>query len=145
MIIDGESCTNVASTTLVEKLGLSLLKHHKPYKLQWLNECGEVKVNKHVLVNFTIGRYCDKVLCDVVPMHAGHILLVRPWKYDMKVIHDGFKNRYRFVKDEKSVTLVPLTHKQVYEDQLKLKSEFEQKNKNETEISKKKRVRGKIK
>ena len=52
MIIDGGSCTNV----VVEKLGLPLLKHPRPYKLQWLNECGEVKVNKQVLVNFAIGN-----------------------------------------------------------------------------------------
>ena len=56
MIIDGRNCTNVASTTLVEKLGLPLLKHPRPYKLQWLIECGEVKVNNQVLVNFAIGR-----------------------------------------------------------------------------------------
>jgi hypothetical protein len=68
MIIDGGSCTNVASTTL------PLLKHSRPYKLQWLNECGEVKVNKQVLVAFTIGRYSDEVLCDVVPMHVGHFV-----------------------------------------------------------------------
>jgi hypothetical protein len=34
MIIDRGSCTNVASTTLVEKLSLPLLKHPRPYKLQ---------------------------------------------------------------------------------------------------------------
>ena len=34
MIIDGGSCTNVASTTLVEKLNLLTLKHPRPYKLQ---------------------------------------------------------------------------------------------------------------
>ena len=33
MIIDGGSYTNVASTTLVEKLNLPTLKHPKPYKL----------------------------------------------------------------------------------------------------------------
>ena len=33
MIIDGGSCTNVASTTLVEKLNLPTLKHLRPYKL----------------------------------------------------------------------------------------------------------------
>ena len=33
MIIDGGSCTNVASTILVEKLNLLTLKHPKPYKL----------------------------------------------------------------------------------------------------------------
>jgi hypothetical protein len=42
MIIDGENCTIVASTTIVEKLNLPTLKHPKPYKLQWLNDCGEV-------------------------------------------------------------------------------------------------------
>ena len=51
-------------------------------------------------MNFAIGRYCDEVLYDVVPMHAGHIFLGRPWQYDRKVIHDGFKNTYSFVKME---------------------------------------------
>jgi hypothetical protein len=111
MIIDGGSCTNVASTTLVEKLSLPLLKHPRPYKLQWLNECGEVKVNKQVLVAFTIGRYSDEVLCDVGPMHAGHILLGRPWQYDRRVIHDGFTKMYNFVKDGKTFKLAPLTPK----------------------------------
>ncbi|RDY03764.1 hypothetical protein CR513_12625, partial [Mucuna pruriens] len=34
MIIDGGSCTNVASTTLVEKLNLQTIKHPRPYKLE---------------------------------------------------------------------------------------------------------------
>lgn len=46
VIIDGGSCTNVASTTLVEKLGLPTIKRPRPYKFQWLNDSGEVKVNK---------------------------------------------------------------------------------------------------
>ena len=123
MIIDGGSCTNVASTTLVENLNLPTLKHPRPYKLQWLNDCGEVKINKQVLVSFSIGRYKDEVLCDIVPMHAGHILLGRPWQFDRKVNHDGFKNRYSFVKDNKTITFVLLTLGQVYEDQMKLKRE----------------------
>jgi hypothetical protein len=101
LIIDGGSCTNVVSTTLVEKLSLPLLKHPRPDKLQWLNECGKVKVNKQVLVAFTIGRNSDEVLCDY-PMHAGHILLGRPWQYERRVIHDGFRNMYKFVKDGKT-------------------------------------------
>jgi hypothetical protein len=113
----------VASTTLVEKLNLPTLKHPRPYKLQWLNDCGEVKVNKQVLISFSIGKYKDEVLCDVVLMQAGHILLGMPWQFDRKVTHDGFKNRHSFVKDNKTVTLVPLTPRQVYEDQMKLKRE----------------------
>ena len=90
MIIDGGSCTNVASTIMVEKLGLPTLKHPRPYKLQWLNDSGEVKVNKQVLVTFQIGKYEDKVLCDVVPMQAGHLLLGQPWQFDRRVKHNGF-------------------------------------------------------
>ena len=44
MIIDSGSCTNVASVTLVRKLGLNTIKHERPYQLQWLNECGVVRV-----------------------------------------------------------------------------------------------------
>ena len=71
----GGSCTNAASTTLVEKLNLPTLKHPRQYKLRWLNNCGEVKVNKQVLVSFSIGRCKDEVLCDVVPMHASHYII----------------------------------------------------------------------
>lgn len=46
MIINNSSCTNIASTTLVRKLKLTITKHAKPYKLQWLNEYEEVMVNK---------------------------------------------------------------------------------------------------
>ena len=40
VIIDGVSYTNVASTTLVEKLGMPRSKHPRLYKLQWLNDSG---------------------------------------------------------------------------------------------------------
>ncbi|KAL3574710.1 hypothetical protein D5086_022811 [Populus alba] len=66
MIIDVGSCVNVASDTLVKKLNLSCIKHPKPYRLQWLNECGEVRVTKQVLIAFAIGKYSDEILCDVV-------------------------------------------------------------------------------
>ena len=68
----------MASTILVERLNLTTLKHPKPYKLQWLNDSGEVRVNKQVLLSFSIGKYKDEVICDMVPMNAGHILLGRP-------------------------------------------------------------------
>ena len=68
----------MATSILVEKLNLSTLKHPRPYNLQWLNECGEVKVTKQVLISFSIGKYKDEVLCDVILMEAGHLLLERP-------------------------------------------------------------------
>ena len=72
------SCANVASTRVVDKLGLSTISHTKPYKLQWLSEVGEIIVNKQVLINFSMCKYKDEVLCDVVPMEATHVLLGRP-------------------------------------------------------------------
>jgi len=104
---------------------LCTVKHAKPYRLQWLNDSGEVKVTKQVVVPFSIGKYVDEVLCNVVLMQASHILMGRPWQYDRKAIYDGVKNRYTIVKDGKTITLVPLTSKQVYDDQIKLKSEHE--------------------
>ena len=47
----------------------------------------------------------------------------RPWQFDRKVIHDGFKNKYSFQHKGKPITLYPLTPKQVHEDQVKLQLE----------------------
>jgi hypothetical protein len=140
VIIDGGSCTNVASTYLVEKLALTTLKHPHPYRLQWLNKCGEIKVTRQVLVALSIGKYEDEVLCDVVPMHACHLLLGRPWQYDKRAKHDGFTNMYSFTHKGQPIILVPLTPKQVREDQLKLQSSNEKKKEKEmkAEIEKKK-------
>ncbi|RZB52047.1 Agamous-like MADS-box protein AGL29 [Glycine soja] len=72
------SCCNCCSTRLVSKLSLAITPHPKPYKLQWLNEQGEMIVNQQVKVSFSIGTYKDEVICDVVPMEAGHLLFGRP-------------------------------------------------------------------
>ncbi|KAL5801029.1 hypothetical protein ACOSQ3_032661 [Xanthoceras sorbifolium] len=111
---------------------------HVNDKLQWLNDSGEVRVNKQVLVSFSISKYKDEVVCDVVPMNAGHILLGRPWQFDRHVTHDGYTNRYSFVLHKRPITLVPLTPRQVYEDQVRLKDERDVKN--ESESSKEKEV-----
>ena len=146
MIIDGGSCVNVASILLVEKLGLPTMKHLRPYQLQWLNETGKVKVNKQVLVPFSIGRYHDEILCDVVPMHANHILLGRPWQYDRSTLHNGSTNRYTFSKDGRNVTLVPMSPKQVLEDQIRIKqslSEVIERNEKKESCEKKRAVKKK--
>ena len=46
LIIDSGSCVNVASTRVVDKLGLKTIPHAKPYKLSWLSGEGEIKVDK---------------------------------------------------------------------------------------------------
>ncbi|GJR80379.1 putative nucleotidyltransferase, ribonuclease H [Tanacetum coccineum] len=69
---------------------------------------GEVTVSKRVLVVFSVGTtYKDSVWCDVVPMHACHLLLGRPWEYDRNTTHDGRANTYSFLFDGVKITLMP--------------------------------------
>jgi len=78
LIVDSRSCCNSCNTRLVNKLALIVLPHPKSYKLHWLNKDGDLTINHQVKVNFSIGKYEDSVLCDVVPMEAYHVLLGRP-------------------------------------------------------------------
>ncbi|GJT00100.1 reverse transcriptase domain-containing protein [Tanacetum coccineum] len=108
VIIDGGSCENVISTTMVDKLSLKTEEQPQPYKLSWFKKGNEVKVSKRCLVKFSIGKkYSDEVWCDVVPMDAYHVLLGRPWKFDRKTKHDGFKNTYTFEKDGTTIIFGP--------------------------------------
>lgn len=145
VIIDNGSCANVASTLMVEKLNLNTLKHPKPYKLQWLNNSGELKVTKQVLVSFSIGKYVDEVLCDVVPMQAGHMLLGRPWQFDRKARHDGYNNQYSFTFNNRLVILTPLSPLQVYEDQVRIANEYKMKEKQMCEQKESEKEKSEIK
>ena len=120
LIIDSGSCVNVASTRVVDKLGLKTIPLAKPYKLSWLSEEGEIKVDKQVLINFSIGNYKDEVLCDLVPMEETHILLGRPWQFDKKDFHDGHPNKFSFNFQGKKITLLPLSPREVNEDQIQM-------------------------
>ena len=120
LIIDSGSCSNLVSSYLVDSLKLPCIEHPKPYHLQWLNECSEVKVTKQSLITFKLGNYEDEVWCDVVPMHAAHLLLGRPWQFDRDVTHQGKLNRYSLVFKGRKFTLAPLNLSDVYKDQLKM-------------------------
>jgi len=134
MIIDGDNCVNVTSIRVVEKLGLPIISHTKPYKLQWLSEKGEIKVSKQVLINFGIGKYKNEILCDVVTMEATHILLERPWKYDRQFLHDGHTNKISFNFHGHKVILKPLSPKEVHEDQIKMKNKRQNEKRDESKI-----------
>lgn len=76
-------------------------------------------------MTFSIGKYNDKVLCDVVATHARYLLLGRPWEFDKNASHSGRSNRYTFFVNGRKTVLTPLTSLQVYESQLKLKNQSE--------------------
>ena len=80
-----------------------------------------------------MGNYKDKVLCDVVPMEACHILLGRPWQFHKKTIHNGLTNEITFTHKEKKFVLYPLSHSQVVKDQIQMKQNREEEKKIENQ------------
>ena len=118
IIIDGGSCNNLASTTLVEQLSLPTRKHPHPYHVQWLNDGGKIKVTRSVRVPFSLGAYSDFVDCDVVPMEACSLLLGRPWQYDVDSVHHGRSNYYSFMFKGQKIVIHPMTPEQVLKDDI---------------------------
>ena len=129
VIIDSGSCNNIASTEMVEKLGLQTKRHPHPYHMQWLNDCGSMRVTCMVRIPISVGTYHDVVECDVVPMHACHLLLGRPWLFDRDVQISGRANRLIFVHKGEKFTWLPMTPEEVFVDEQKRKVQ----NKRESE------------
>ena len=74
--------------------------HPSPYTLGWVSSGGaNAKVEKVCLVKFSIQKYVDEILCDVVPMDCCDLLLGHPFQYDRHAIHDGRTNVYTLKKD----------------------------------------------
>nr|KYP33808.1 hypothetical protein KK1_045314 [Cajanus cajan] len=90
-----------------------------------------MKVTQQVEVCFSIRRYNDKVLCDVVPMKANHLLLGRPWQYDTKALRDGFTNKISFMHNDQKIILEPLSPRDVCEDQIKMREKNNSREKRE--------------
>ena len=65
--------------------------------MQWMNQSGTLKVTHKVRVKFSMGNYMDTVDCNVVHMNACHLLLGRPWQFDVDATHGGRSNNYFFV------------------------------------------------
>ena len=101
-------------------------KGPKPNELlgAW-QELWDKSIIKWLLITFSIGKYKDEVLCDVVPMEATHILLGRPWQFDRKNFHDGFTNKISFNFHGHKVILKSLSPKEVHEDQVKMREKRE--------------------
>jgi len=121
IIVDNGSCNNIASQELVDRMELKQWRHPNPYKMQWLNDCGALRVSHVVTVPFSIGRYSDLVECNVVPMQACQLLLGRPWLYDRDVQIFGRTNKLAFMYKGERISLLPLTPEEILKDDLKRK------------------------
>eukprot|EP00253_Pinus_taeda_P015626 PITA_15626 len=103
LIIDSGSIDNLVAIEMVEKMGLKRLKHPTPYKVSWLQKGHQLLVDEQCEVEFHIGKYQDKVVCDIMPMDVCHILLGRPWQYDQKIKEN--KVNYAIVRRTRTVLL----------------------------------------
>ena len=122
LIIDGGSCMNVVSSSMVERLKLPVERlklpveplklpvepHPQPYKVAWIDNTS-IPVTHRCLISFSCGIYSDSIMCDIIPMKIIHILLGRPWLFDRNVEHYGGENTYALMVDKKEVVLKSMT------------------------------------
>ena len=52
--------------------------------------------------------YVDEVVCDVVEMDARHLILGRPWQYDVGAIHRCKGHMYVFFKNGREIVFGPI-------------------------------------
>ncbi|XP_066365236.1 uncharacterized protein [Miscanthus floridulus] len=133
-IIDGGSCNNIVSALLIEKLGLQPRRHPHPYHMQWLNNSGTVKVSAMIRLSFSIGDCHGEVDCDIVPMQACHLLLGRPWQFDVDSVHFGRSNKHTFIHNDKKVVLIPLSPEEIHASDMARKKREESDKRKLSEI-----------
>ncbi|XP_028552635.1 uncharacterized protein LOC110101527 [Dendrobium catenatum] len=69
----------------------------------------EIAVTDSCRVHFSIGKnYDSEVVCDVIDMDVCHIILGRPWQFDVGAIHDGRANTYTFDWKGKTLRMLPI-------------------------------------
>ena len=95
----------------MKALGLIIEKHPHPYEIDWIKKGVEVIVDLICNVRLSISSlYQDILLCDVIDMDASHILVRRPWEYDVDAKHHGRCNSYEFTWFGKKIALMPLSN-----------------------------------
>lgn len=110
------------SKALVDALELKADKHPLPYKISWIQNGVVTRLKNMFCVPFSIGKnYQDEVVCDMVKMDASHILLGRPWQFDIDVTYKGHDNIYSFWWQDRKIVLLLMGDKKCNSPQAEMK------------------------
>ena len=102
------------SYEVVKKLNLKTFTHAAPYYATWVNENQIFLIKDQVMVEFSVGSYRGKVLCDVMHMTCGNLILGRSWQCSRIFMHNDYENTYVIQKGKVKYNLHPLvrSHKE---------------------------------
>ena len=110
LVIDGVSSMNVVSKDVVKLLNMKVEPRSNPFRVAWVND-HTLSVTQRCLVSIQMRDYKDEIYCDVLPMDVAHVLLGRPWLYDLNVTNFGKNNIYLFKYKGKNIILRPVKPK----------------------------------
>ena len=97
---------NIITKTALEKMGLKAEPHPHPYNVNWVDKTAQ-SITQRCQVHIHVSSYEDRVSCDVLDIDTAHILLRRPWLYDLDVTSLGRSNTYEFKFNRKKIVLKP--------------------------------------
>ena len=106
LVIDRGSSMNVVSKDAVKLLNLKVEPHPNPFKVTWVND-HTLLVAQKCLVSIQMGDYKDEIYCNMLPIDVTHVLLGRPWLYDLNVTKFGKYNIYSFKYKGNNIILIP--------------------------------------
>jgi len=104
LMIDGGNYANIIAKTVLEKMGLKAEPHPHPYNVNWVDKTDQF-ITQCWQVPIHMSSYRDRVRCDVLDINTAHVLLDRPWMYDLDVTSLGKSNTYKFKFNEKKIVL----------------------------------------
>ena len=106
LVIDSCSCENLISQDLVNHLKLET-HDPNPYTIGWIRKGENIRITRQCNLPLSLGKYYrSNVMCVVVDMDASHVLLGRPWQFDVDATHTGKENSYSFTWNKRKVIIL---------------------------------------
>lgn len=104
--IDSGSCMNIVSTQALSRSQATLEPHPSSYKMACVNQIS-LSVTQKYLVPIDKSSYKDNIWCRILPMSVAHVILGRPWLYDLSDTHNKWENTYSFRHNSKKIKMYP--------------------------------------